>query len=232
MSERAIKRVLLVGATGLVGRAVIGRGRHIPGLALIGLARREMDLPRGGPMEMVIAPTENWPELIAKLAPHAVICALGTTQARSGKAGLEAIDRELVLVVAGAAKAAGTRVFVQVSSVGADAQSRGFYLRVKGEAEQGLRALQFDRLDILRPGLLRGPRPDDARPAERVWQALAPLADLALQGAWQRYRSIAASEVAAAALQAVRDPGRGPFVHEHADLRRLAARLAQGPAGC
>lgn len=219
------RRVLLVGATGLVGRKVIARGRLLPGLALTALARRELELPRGGWASQVNAPVADWPAAIGAIAPDAVICALGTTQAKAGNDGLAAVDRELVLDVARAARLAGARHFVLVSSVGADPQARSFYLRVKGEAEAGLSGLGFARLDILRPGLLRGARWHDARPAERLAQALSPLADRLLWGGMRRYHSIGAGVVAAAALQAVRGGGEGASVHEYDGLCELAARL-------
>ncbi len=219
------RRILLVGATGLIGRKVIARGRLVPGLALTALARRTLEMPRGGWASLITAPTAEWPEAIGRIAPDAVICALGTTRAKSGHAGLVAIDRDLVLYVARAAKLAGVRHFVLVSSVGADAASRAFYLATKGAAEQGVRGMDFSRLDILRPGLLRGARWQDERLGERIAQVLSPLIDAAMHGSLRRYRSIDAGTVAAAALQAVRHGGEGDFVREHDDLCELAARL-------
>ena len=227
MSE-ALRRVLLVGATGLVGRKIIARGRMLPGMTLTALTRRELELPRGGWASQVIAPVNGWSDAIGAISPDAVICALGTTQGKSGQAGLAAIDRDLVLEVARAAQQAGARQFVCVSSVGADAAARAFYLRVKGEAEDGLRELGFARLDLLRPALLRGERWHDARTGERIAQALAPLTDALMVGSLRRFRSISAVKVAAAALQAVRSGGEGVFVHEHDGLRELAARLPVG----
>jgi len=219
------KRILLLGATGLVGRRIIARGRMLPGIGLTALARRELELPRGGWASQVNAPIDEWPASIGLIAPDAVICALGTTQAKSGKAGLAAVDRDLVLNAARAARLAGARQFVLVSSVGADPAARTFYLRIKGETEAGLRAIGFTRLDILRPGLLRGDRAYEPRAAERIAQSLSPLADLLLWGKMRRYRSIGAGTVAAAALQAVRSEGEGAFVYEYPELRELAARL-------
>lgn len=220
-------RVLLVGATGLVGREVIGRGRDVPGLSLLGLARREVPLPRGGRMEMMLAPVADWPQAIATIAPDAVICALGTTQAKSGQDGLREVDCTLVLTVAEAALRAGARQFVHLSSVGADPHAKSHYLKVKGEAEQGLRKLGFKRLDIVRPGLLRGQREGERRALEGIGQVLAPVADLFLQGSKRRYRSVLARDVAAALLQATRTPARGTFEHDHDAIQRLARSFSQ-----
>jgi uncharacterized protein YbjT (DUF2867 family) len=229
MSE--VRRVLLVGATGLVGtrimQACVGRSD----LRLIALTRREAPMPQGARMEMLVADPAEWEQSLATVAPDAVICALGTTWRRAGRdeAAFRAVDQELVLRVARAAKATGVSNFVLVSSVGADMASRTLYLRVKSEVETALRKLRFRRLDILRPGLLRGPRSGDRRPAERLAIILSPLMNLFLHGERRRLRAIDAGVVARAALEGAKEKARGTFVHEHDAILRLERRLA--PAG-
>jgi uncharacterized protein YbjT (DUF2867 family) len=222
-------RVLLIGATGLVGRAVmeasIGRNRF----RLLALARREVPLPRGVRMEMVLAPVDQWPKVMADLRPDCVICAIGTTIAAQGgdQEAFRAVDHALVLDVARAALAAGARQFVVVSSVGANMGAKNFYLRTKAEMERDLAKLKFRRLDILQPGLLRGQRTGDARPAERLGQMLAPLAPLVLHGKYRRFRPITASHVACAALALCLEKPGGRFVHEYDALERFAGRLEE-----
>jgi len=229
MSE--VRRVLLVGATGLVGtrimQACVGRSD----LRLIALTRREAPMPQGARMEMLVADPAEWEQSLATVAPDAVICALGTTWRRAGRdeAAFRAVDQELVLRVARAAKAIGVSNFVLVSSVGADMASRTLYLRLKSEVETALRKLRFHRLDILRPGLLRGPRSGDRRPAERLAIILSPLLNLVLHGERRRLRAIDARVVARAALEGAKEKARGTFVHEHDAILRLERRLA--PAG-
>lgn len=219
-------RVLLLGAGGLVGSQILARLRDVPQVRLVGIARREVALPRGCPVEMLVADPANWHRAIAMIAPDAVICALGTTQAKAGREGLAAVDRDLVHAAALASREAGARQFTLASSVGADVGARAYYLRIKGEAEEACRKLRFDRLDILRPGLLRGPRAE-MRPAEALAKIASPLTDALLWGELRRYRSIRAGIVADAALRAVQERSRGAFVHEHDALLRLGARLGR-----
>lgn len=220
------RRILLIGATGLIGRSVIARTPDMPEIALQGLARREMTFPEGTRMELVLADSEDWGGVIATLAPDAIICALGTTRSKAG--GNEAfreVDYDLTLAVARAAKDAEICSFVCISSVGADTASRSFYLRTKAEVERDLKALRFTRLDVLRPGLLRGSRQADMRPLEGFGRMLAPLTDLFLQGERVKYRSIKAETVAAAALQCTAEKPAGQFVHEYEAINRLAYRF-------
>lgn len=215
-------RVLLAGVTGLVGRTVIARSPAVPEIILQGLSRREIEFGAGVRMELVLAQTGAWPDIIEQLEPDAVICALGTTRKKAGDdEAFREVDHDLVLDVARAAKAAAVKNFVHVSSVGADQHSRNTYLRVKGETERDLRALKLGRLDILRPGLLRGKRLNDPRPLEKVGQIAAPVADLFLQGSRRKFRSIKATDLADAILACASSKARGQFVHEHDSLMRL-----------
>lgn len=223
-------RVLLVGASGLVGtramEAAVGRSD----LRLVALTRREAPMPEGARMEMMVSEPERWEEAVALIGPDAAICALGTTWRKAGRdeAAFRKVDEELVLRVARAALTAGVTSFVFVSSVGADPQSKAFYLRVKGGVETRLRKLGFRRLDILRPGLLRGPREGDRRFLERVGIALSPLANLLLHGSRRPYRAIDASLVARAALQCTKEKARGAFVHDYDGIVRLSRRFGEG----
>ena len=153
-------RIVLVGATGLIGTTLIQRAVGRDGYRLTAIARRETSLPVGARMELLVADPAQWGEAIAASDSAVIVIALGTTWRASGKdeAVFRATDKDLVLACAQAAKAAGVKHCIIVSSVGAAISSRGLYLRVKGEVEDALAKLKFERLDILRPGLMRGPR--------------------------------------------------------------------------
>jgi len=219
-------RVVLVGATGLVGRAVIAQavGRHE--IQLTAVARREIPLPQGARMQMLLSEPSHWEDAIAAGRPHVVVIALGTTIRAVGgdKQAFRAVDHDLVLDCARWAKAAGARQLIVVSSVGARFSSGNFYLSVKGEVEDRLAKLRFDRLDILRPGLLRGKRDGAVRPAERAGQLFSPLADLLLHGRFQRYRSVRASTLAEVILRLSGARVKGRFVHEHDGFMRILGR--------
>ena len=222
--------MLLAGATGLVGSRVMELAVEHPWLRLIALSRREAPMPRGARMEMLVADPAGWPEAVAAIAPDAVICALGTT---IGKAGSEeafrAVDFDLVLSLATAAKAAAVANFALVSSAGADAHGKAFYLRVKGEIEAAVTKLRLRRLDILRPGLLRGSRRNDGRPLEMLGKLASPLTDLMLHGDNRRYRSIDARVVAAAAAQCAREKAQGRWIHDNDAIQRAARRFDEKP---
>lgn len=213
-------RVLVAGASGLIGGLVLGR----LGNSAIILGRRRLDAAAN---EQLVGPVEAWPDLIVAARPNVVICALGTTQRRAGSREVfRAVDYDAILAVAKAAKAAGTSRFLLVSSVGASTRSFAFYLRTKGETEEAVVALAFGRLDILRPGLLTGDR-GEYRPSEQLAIRLSPVTDALTPSFLDRYRSIAASDVANAIVATLGATGEGVHIHHNRDMLRLARGLDQ-----
>lgn len=170
-----------------------------------------------------VAPSSRWPALTGSLGADAAVSTLGTTMRAAGsQAAFRAVDLEAVAAFAEAARRAGARHMVTVSSVGADADSRNFYLRTKGEMERALDGLGFERLDIFQPGLLRGERGGERRPGERIGIALSPLANLVLRGRFDRFAAIDA-DLVAAAIQACLGIGEpGTCRRENREIRRLA----------
>lgn len=219
-------RICLVGATGLVGRTLIERAVSRTDVRLVGVARREMKLPFGARMEMLLADPENWADAIAASNARVLVCALGTTMKKAGKdeAAFRAVDLDLVVACGKAAKAAGIEHMIVISSVGADVLAKSFYLRTKGQMEEALAKLRLRRLDVVRPGLLRGQRIGDPRPLERLGIALAPLIDLFLDGPRRSFRSIRAEVLADAIFALAREKAAGHFVHEHDSLLRAIRR--------
>jgi uncharacterized protein YbjT (DUF2867 family) len=95
-----------------------------------------------------------------------VYIALGTTIKQAGsQAAFRAVDVDAVLACARAARAAGATRLALVSALGADAGSRVFYNRVKGEVEAAVAALGFDAVVIAQPSLLLGDRAALGQPA-------------------------------------------------------------------
>ncbi|MFC0590608.1 NAD(P)H-binding protein [Novosphingobium aquiterrae] len=218
-------RIALVGATGMIGQSLIRLAVGRSDLRLVAVARREVPLPPGARMEVLVAEPDNWADAIAATNADVLVCALGTTIRKVGgdQAAFRAVDQDLVLAVARAAKAAGVRQTIVVSSIGADMAAKNFYLRVKGEVEQALGKIGLTRLDILRPGLLRGAR-GETRVAERMAMIASPLTDLLLHGSLRKYRSVRADTVARAIIGLSKEKAAGRFVFEHDAILRAARR--------
>lgn len=217
-------RIGLVGATGLMGRRLIEITSAGEEIRIVGIARREASLPKGARVEMFIADPAKWGEVLEAVKPRALICALGTTWRKAGRdeAAFRAVDHDLVLATARAAVKAGVPNMVLISSAGADVRSKNFYLQVKGEVEREASRVGFKRLDILRPGLLRGQREDDLRPIEALARFAAPLTDALMPAKWEMYRSIDSDIVAEAALGLSLRRAAGRFTHDNDAMKRAA----------
>jgi len=221
-------RVVMIGASGLVGSLLCDRLLRRGDVELHTLVRRTSGRSHPAYHEHVSG-TDAWPELARSIGAAQAVSALGTTWRKAGsEAAFRAVDLDLVRGFAEGARAGGARQMVTVSSVGADAASRNFYLQVKGDMEQALAALGFDRLDILRPGLLRGERGADRRLGERIGILVSPLVNLFLRGPLDRYAAIDADLVAAAAFACLHRREGGVHVHENAAIRKLAGRVREG----
>lgn len=203
----AAPRVLLAGATGLIGTAV----RHrllAAGYGVLAPTRRPLPAAEG--LTPLPLPLDACPKV------DAYVCALGTTQRKAGsRAAFRAVDVELVLELARRARSAGARQAVVVSSIGADARSRSYYLRCKGEMEQGLASVGFERLDLLQPSLLLGAR-EESRPAEQLGQWLAPVVAPLMAGPLAPYRPVAAEAVAERIVTLLGEARPGVFRHRRA----------------
>ena len=178
-------RIVLIGATGLVGA-------HTLSLLLDDLRCTALIAPTRRPLERRHPKLDN-PVLAfdglgqAALAwqVDAAICALGTTIAIAGSREIfRRVDHDYPLALAEALRAQGTATFVLNSAMGADVDSRFFYSRVKGELERDLRALRFDSLVLVRPGLIGGERAAP-RAGERVAAAVLGTLDPVLPRAWR-----------------------------------------------
>lgn len=215
-------RILLAGATGMVGRqvATIMSAPSIDGELHV-ISRRQINGLDSSAIQHIVEPA-NWTSPIIEVAPQVIISCLGTTIKSAGsKSAFTGVDFDLITLVGQAARAAGTRHMILVSSVGANASSANFYLSIKGKTENAIRALGFERLDIIRPGLLRGIR-ENARTGESLGIMLSPLTDVMMQGPFRRYRSIDGGIVAKAIANLSVAGGQGTFIHENDSITELA----------
>ena len=199
-------RVAVVGATGAIGQRLLPRLAQQDGLHGHALARTT---PPHAPVPVQAVDFADDAALAQAIACDVLLCALGTTQAKSGKAGLRAVDHDLVLRCLRAAHGAGARRAVVVSALGASRRAGNVYSRTKGDMEHAAAQIGYEALHLLRPSLLLGPRAE-LRPAEAVGKALAPAINWALPPVW---RAIDADDVAAAMVDLAGREDRGVWVH-------------------
>ncbi|WP_428381128.1 NAD(P)H-binding protein [Nevskia ramosa] len=205
---------LLVGATGLVGTALLDRLLAAPEYATVIVLGRRAPAVIDPKLRFVQSTLENLDDLADPLVADDLFCCLGTTtKAAGGNAGLERVDYTMVLAVARAAQASGVTRFFGVSAAGVSPTSLAFYSRLKARMEQDVAAVGFASTQFFRPSLLLGAR-SESRPAEAFGQKLAPLLAPLCVGPLRKYRPITAEEVADAMLLKARSEQAGTRAHD------------------
>ncbi|MFK8001646.1 MAG: NAD(P)H-binding protein [Polyangiales bacterium] len=218
--------VVMIGATGAVGGevcAALRESSELERLTLLG--RREadgLDDERIAQSVVDLARPESYGH---KLAGHDVaICTLGVGEpSKMKKADFKRIDHDMVLTFAKACASAGVPHFQLLSSIGVSASSSSFYLRTKGELEQGLRALRFKRLSLFHPSMILTPTNRygiSQAITLRVWPWLTPV----LQWGLRPFRGVRVADLGRSiALNSFRHDDEAVEVLEWDDFQALSA---------
>ncbi len=199
-------KLLLIGATGLVGHEVLTQALEHPRVeSVTALTRRPLAVTH----RKLTAPVvrfDDLPEDADWWQADAAVCTLGTTIGKAGsREAFREVDHDYPLAVARLARAHGMPRFAVVSAMGANPDSMFFYSRVKGELEADLAALAFPSLTLVRPGLIGGKRAERRAGEQAAALALNLLGPI-LPKAW---RTNPASRIAGVLLDATLDDWTG-----------------------
>lgn len=224
MTEKPrLRTAVVAGPTGLVGSELVMRLLREPAFRrVVALSRRP--LASTGRLEVVDAAYDRLDRTLEGVTtadrPLDVFCCLGTTIAAAGtQDAFRRVDHDHVVALGEWARAMRAHRMLVISAVGADAASRVFYNRVKGETERDLAALGLSSLVIVRPSLLSGKR-SEFRLGERLALAATwPLRALLPAG----IRPVAAADVAQAMIDAALTD-EPPRVIESAAMQGAAGR--------
>jgi uncharacterized protein YbjT (DUF2867 family) len=209
------RSALVLGATGLIGSYLLERLLQSSRYSRIHVWAR-----RSGAISNPKAVVEilNFERLQdQRVSAEDVFCCLGTTIKQAGsEEAFRRVDFDYPVALARAAARDGAKRLLVVSALGADAGSKIFYNRVKGEMESVVRSAGVSKTYFFRPSLLSGPRAEP-RLGERaglvIGAVLGPLLG--------KYRPIHGDLVAAAMLRAAeRDLPAQDF--ESPQIRSLA----------
>lgn len=210
-------KAAVAGSTGFIGNILLGLLKQDEVFSEVQvLSRRPLDL--SDKFTMLVGDISG-----QKLAPVDVaFCALGTTIATAGSQdAFYKVDHDMVIAFAKNAKEAGAKTFVLVSSVGANAKTSNFYLKVKGETERDLEAVGFDSLIILRPSMLMGER-KEFRLGELIGKGAMTLFNPLMIGSLGKYKGIEGRTVAKAMVRLAKENLKGVHILEGSSLHAFA----------
>lgn len=198
-----LKTALVLGATGLVGKTLVEqlcqdhRYQTVTCLLRKPLSK-DFFTPSSVKVEPIVVNFDNLQDYQGYFGVAHIYVCLGTTIKKAGsKSAFRKVDFEYVHVAAQLARAQRAVSFVWISSVGANAKSNNFYLRVKGELENAILNMSgLDNASAVRPSLLLGER-EEMRPAEKIASLLSPFLSPLLRGGLSKYKPVQAADVAA-----------------------------------
>jgi uncharacterized protein YbjT (DUF2867 family) len=195
------KTAMIAGARGLVGHHLLELLLQDPSYAkVIALSRHQLTV-QNSKLEEILVDFDELQTITPSLHVEDVFCSLGTTIKKAGsREAFRKVDFDYVVNVARFGLSLGARGFYVVSSMGANPQSRAFYLRVKGEMEEAVKALGYPSIGIFRPSLIVGRR-RESRLGERVALWLAKLISPLLVGPLKKYRPNSAAAIARAMIR-------------------------------
>ncbi|MFA5668898.1 MAG: NAD(P)H-binding protein [Balneolaceae bacterium] len=167
------KIAIVIGATGLVGSHLLKLLLEDDSYGKVKVFHRRSTEVSHPKLEEHIVDFDHIDKWKTELIGDCLFSALGTTIKKAGsKEAQYKIDYTYQFEVAQAAAENGVSNYALVSSIGANANSKSFYTRIKGELDDAIQHLGFDSVLILRPSFLDGVR-DDFRLGERLGIALA-----------------------------------------------------------
>ena len=206
-----MRRVLILGATGLVGTELLAQVTADRSITqIVTISRRPVPDSR---VESHVFPLEDMEKYASLFETDEIFCALGTTIKKAGsREEFRRIDHDLPLQAARIGRRHGASQFLLVSAMGADSGSRIFYNRVKGQLEDDIQTLGYASITIARPSLLLGPR-EESRFGETVAKKLSFLQ----RG---KYKPVEAGAVAHALVEAAREGRPGVRIIEAREMQR------------
>ncbi|KAK3303487.1 uncharacterized protein B0T15DRAFT_276496 [Chaetomium strumarium] len=221
---------VVFGCTGLVGSNIVSTLLAHSPVTTVTISRRPPKSSGPNLNAIVEADTTQWVSKLKALSPTptTVFSGLGTTRAQAGGiANQWKIDHDLNVEVARAAKEAGVRHFVFISSAGTSSLFANAvpYSRMKQGVENTIKGLEFETAVIVRPGFIFGEREVKQQGAAPIGAAIKGLGKVF--GQWAQDKLGQEAEVIArAAVHAARiaEEGKAPakfWVLEQSDIVRL-----------
>ena len=210
------KRVaVVIGATGLIGSQLVEKLLKEDSFDLIRVLVRRPFEKHHSKLEVFITDFSNLSDFKSKLGNGtAIFCSIGTTNKKMKG------DNDIAVNGAKLGKEAGFSQYLLVSSVGADINAKGFYLKLKGEVESAIAELNYITFHIFQPSFLLGTR-NEVRFGELTMKNIFKAISSLLSGKWEKYRAVEAHVVASAMIKASKLGKKGQFIYQYPEIIEL-----------
>ena len=196
-----MKTAIILGATGLTGSLALEKLLANDNYSKIKLFSRSPTEVKHPKVEEHLVDLLNLVASKADFTADEVYCCIGTTKKKTpNQSEYRDIDYGIPAATAQLCKENGIEVMAVVSAIGANANSRIFYNRTKGEMEQAVLAAKIPRTYILRPSIIGGNR-QEKRLGEKIGLALFNFLKPLFIGKLKKYVVIDASAIAERMIQ-------------------------------
>jgi len=220
-----MKTAIVIGATGLIGKHLTNLLFDNPDYSTVKVfVRRSLNTSNPKLEEHLVNfdKIDNWKSIITG---DDLFSAMGTTIRKAGsKEAQYKIDVTYQYEFAKAAAENGVSSYFLVSSSGANAKSKLFYMRIKGELEEKVKLLPFNKIRIFRPSLLIGERDEKRfgeKAAERLLKIVVPLFPFL-----KNQRPIEGEKVARAMIVSANEDNKERIkIFEPLEIFRLAEKI-------
>ncbi|WP_240675824.1 NAD(P)H-binding protein [Ammoniphilus sp. CFH 90114] len=220
-----MKKALIIGATGLVGKEVLNillEGDTYESITI--LVRKKPSISHGKLVCIVLDDFSNMEQHSKLFQVDDVYCCLGTTIKKAKtKENFKQVDFTYPLMAAQLAKEYGVKRFLLVSAMGADSRSSIFYNRVKGELELAVQQIHLPSFLIFRPSLLLGERAE-LRVGERMASLVFAFLPFLFKGALIKYRPIEGRDVASMMVRMAETYLPGTHIFENDQMYKILSK--------
>jgi uncharacterized protein YbjT (DUF2867 family) len=217
------RTALVFGSTGLIGRSLVEELCASDNYSAVKLFVRKQGstVLQSDKIREFVVDFEKLNSYADQITGDDLYIALGTTIKKAGSVSkMEEIDRDLPVRIASIASANRIPRIAVVSSIGANALSGNYYLRIKGEMEKAILGLNFRCLAVVRPSILLGER-EEKRFGENAGKFFMKIFGVFLAGKYLKYKAIEAKDVARAMIRILSDK-TGKEIYESDKLQKLA----------
>jgi uncharacterized protein YbjT (DUF2867 family) len=215
--------IVMLGASGAVGGIAAQALSQLPDIKQLTLLNRKeiptLSLPHVVQLSLDVLDPTKYSQF---LSGHQVaICCLGVGQpSKVSKEEFVKIDKTAALDFATTCKQAGVRHFQLLSAVGADAKSSSHYLRTKGELQDAIVALGFERVSFFQPSMILTPT-NRYGLMQGLMLVVWPLLSGVLQGGLRKYRGIKVETLGRAIAKNAITSGQGLEILHWDKVNRL-----------
>ena len=196
-----MKTAIVFGSTGLIGGHLVNQLIQDNYYTKIKIFVRSQTSINNEKVEVINIDFNNLGNHKTEITGDDCFFCIGTTKQNSpDKNDYQKVELDIPKEIAQIAKANSVKSFIFISSIYANPNSSGNYVKFKGLVEEELKRLNFSKLGILRPSFLMGKRKEN-RVGEKIgiltFNLLSPL----LFGPFKKMRPISSENVAKAMIK-------------------------------